>query len=191
FGVVYKTTQKPPEFELMPNTGVLISTSNSPFGISFIEKDPILEELQLWSDRVNQLYIWDYAVNFNQYFETFPINFVFAQNRPHYINYDVDGVFIQGNENGFSAFADVQSFLLAQQMLYKLNNEELKEIGTSYLLNKYPVTGSILADYYFDLEKNQLKSNRRLSLYGGWKQAYNSYQPIKQLHKLTDELEIL
>lgn len=191
FGAGYKSSSQPPDFNLKKNTGVIISTYGTALGQPFKKNQPLLRQLQNWKSYTDQIYIWDYAVNFNAYFEVLPVNYVFSVNRQQYVAQKVRGFFIQGNETGYSAFSGLKSFLLAQQLLYKLDTTELKEIGTTYMMNKYPVTGKILADYYFKLEQNQLTKKHPLSIYGKWQQALYAYQSVDNLKALIDKLNSL
>ena len=56
-----------------------------------------LESIKEWGAVTDRLYIWDYAVNFANYLQPFPVFYQLAKNIRHYRDMGVKGVLQQGN----------------------------------------------------------------------------------------------
>lgn len=176
FSTSYNTTLKPPPFRLAVNTGVMISTMPFPKGVILEEsnkKAMIEKTLQDWKKITSKMYLWDYAVNFDNYFEAYPTLHIAQKNLKFYKKQGITGVFINGNEGSSAAFGDLKCYLYAQ--LLSDTDIDLDKHIKLFFDNKYPEVSDLLFDYYSKIERLALNSRSPLDIYGGLQQAKNKY----------------
>lgn len=176
FSTAYMTTQKPPDFKLEKNAGVMISTMNFPKGvvIAASNKKSIVDDVFTgWEKVADKIYLWDYAVNFDNYFELYPTMSIMQQNLQFYKSRGVSGVFMQGSEDKYSTLAGLKAYVYAQ--LLQNTGINLKEHINMYLVNTYPEVGAMLFDYYINAEQLTLESKKPLDIYGGMQAAKDKY----------------
>lgn len=189
FSTAYITTQAPPPFSTASNTGVMISTMGFPKAIILEEsgkKELVVRTFDSWKKVTDRIYLWDYAVNYDNYFEAYPTVSIAQQNLKYYKKLGVTGVFMHGSEERFSAFDDLKCYLYAQ--LLRDVNINLKEYTEHFFLLRYPVTGKLLSDYYNELEQTAFDSPRQLDIYGGIGQAKKKYLNEAKLTEFYDIL---
>ncbi|KAF2516312.1 DUF4838 domain-containing protein [Flavobacterium salilacus subsp. salilacus] len=197
FSTAYITTQQPPSFKLEPNAGVMISTMAFPKGVvmeTSDKKDVVKTTFDKWKNVTGKIYLWDYAINFDNYFEFYPTVSTAQQNLQFYKNLGVTGVFMQGSEDRYSAFSDLKCYLYAL-LLQDVELNINKEIAF-FFSNKYPdAVSTLLTDYYTKIENLSLKSVRTMDIYGGISASKKKYlnesgfEPFyDRLIKTTDTL---
>lgn len=186
YSTAYVSTEKPPQKPTRENVGVMISTMSFPKGIVLenSNKAPqISQYFKSWKNISKNIYLWDYAINFDNYFEFYPTVSIAQKNLQFYIKNGVNGIFMHGSDEGsFAAFGGLKSYLYAQL----LNNPDLdlqKHIDL-YLESTYPSVGKELANYYISIEETALKSSKTFDIYGGTKLAVNKYLKYDELDKI-------
>lgn len=190
FNTAYISTENPPIKPVRSNVGVMISTMSFPKGIVLETSNKahsVTETFKRWKKITNNIYLWDYAINFDNYFDAYPTIDIAQKNLQFYINNGVTGVFIHGSDEGsFAAFGDLKAYLYAQL----LNNPhlDLKHHTSLFFTHKYPAFGNELADYYLKIEEEALNNKRTLDIYGGIKNAVNKYLSNSDLNKILNQL---
>ncbi|GAB1463308.1 DUF4838 domain-containing protein [Pedobacter sp.] len=188
FSTAYITTENPPNKPVNANVGVMISTMSFPKGIVLAHSNhaaSIAETFKKWQKTTQNIYLWDYAINFDNYFEAYPTVSITQKNLQFYVKNGVTGIFIHGSDEGsFAAFGDLKAYLYAKL----LNNiqADLKQHTRLFLETKYPAFGKELADYYIEIEQTALNNKRTLDIYGGIKNAVHKYLKQDDLAKLID-----
>lgn len=176
FSTAYITTQQPPEFKLKENAGVMLSTIAFPKGVVIAQsskKDFAEKQLSGWKSVTNTIYLWDYAVNFDNYLEVYPTVEIMQQNLQFYKSRGVTGVFMQGSEGTYSSFSDLKSYLYAQ--LLQDVNVSLERCMNTFFSENYTGVNDLLFDYYTNVERLALESKKAFDIYGGFNQAYDKY----------------
>lgn len=196
FSTAYITTQIAPNFRLEPNVGIMISTMPFQKGVvveNSVSQGKIDKLFADWQKVTDKIYLWEYAINFDNYFDAYPTLLIAQQNLKYYKKLGVSGVFINGNEESYSAFADLKAYIYAQL----LQNPEIdvpKHIRL-YFENKYPAVSNLLFDYYMAIEQRAFKSIKPLDIYGGISQSYKKYLNDAELktfyEALADKAETL
>lgn len=176
FSTAYITTEKPPAFKLEPNAGVMVSTMNFPKGV-VVEKTPRKDEIKQtfdkWKSITGKIYLWDYAVNFDNFFDAYPTVSIAQQNLKFYKSLGVTGVFMHGSEEHYSAFGSLKCYLYAQ-LLQDLT-ADIDKLTKEFYERRYPVAGEILSSYYLSQEKRAFESARQLDIYGGMRLSEKKY----------------
>ncbi len=186
FSTAYVTTQTPPTQSAKENVGVMISTMAFPKGIvleTSNKAESIATTFKDWRKVTKNIYLWDYAINFDNYFDFFPTVKIAQKNLQYYLDNGVKGIFMHGSDEGsFAAFGDLKAYLYAQ--LYNQPKTDINSHIQLFLINKYPVIGKELSNYYIKIEDRALQSKKSLDLYGGIQQSANKYIDIVELNEV-------
>ncbi|KAF2512477.1 DUF4838 domain-containing protein [Flavobacterium arcticum] len=190
FSTAYITTQVPPDFKLEENAGIMISTMAFPKGVvieTSNKKDVVRNTFTKWKNVTNKIYLWDYAINFDNYYELYPTVSIAQQNLKFYKNLGVTGVFMQGSEDLYSVFTDLKCYLYAQ-LLQDVEVNVNKEIAF-FFKNKYPAAvSSLLTDYYTSIERLSFQSKKAMDIYGGISAAKKKYLNDSEFNSFYDRL---
>lgn len=189
FSTAYMTTQKVPAFNLEPNAGVMVSTMAFPKGIVIEDSNKKGEVEQVfgsWKKVTGKIYLWDYAVNFDNYFDAYPTVSVAKQNLNFYKKQGVTGVFMHGSEEKYSAFSGVKCYLYAQL----LQNPEIDIDAYTKLFfdNEYTPVSDLLYSYYMGIERAAYQSTKPLDIYGGIVASQKKYLDSDALNQLYKNL---
>ena len=176
FSTAYVTTMHPPKFKLADNAGVMVSTMAFPKGVLLEtsgKKAMIDKVFAEWNKVTNTIYLWDYAINFDNYFKSYPTMLIAQANLKYYKAQGVKGVFMQGSEDQYSAYADLKSYLYAL-LLQDPDIDVRKEIKV-FFKTKYPLVADLLSDYYLKIEQRSFDKKTPLDIYGGIKESKKKY----------------
>ena len=189
FTTAYITTRNVPDFKLMPNVGVMISTMDFPKGV-VLDKTKQSKEIksyfESWKSVSNNIYLWDYVVHFDHYTHSYPTILTTQQNLKWFNSLGVNGVFLQGNDESKSPFSDLKHFVYSQLLLNPDANVD--KLMSVYLNHFYPKSGKLLNEYYADIENKNMQSTAILDIYGGWQPSLNKYVDVQKLQLVYDEL---
>lgn len=90
-----------------------------------------------------------------------------------YRDLGIQGIFINGSGDEYSAFDDVQTIVLAQMMAEP--DLDVDAAVADYFRTAYPATHQLLTDYYLALERRIVDTNHLLPLYGTMEEMVESY----------------
>ena len=191
FTTAYITVKDIPNFKPEKNTGVFYSTIDIQKGIP-IEDSKYAEKFETnikkWANYVNQVYVWDYAVNFDNYFDLYPSLKVTQKNLKYFKKLGVKGVFIHGSEYNYSTFQELKSVMLSK-LLWKLDIDVDSEIK-SFFDEKYASTLSdILTNFYIFSENTFLNNKKELGIYSGINNTASKYLDPKVFFSFYDEFD--
>lgn len=189
FSTAYITTQTPPEFKLEKNGGVMLSTMSFPKGVAVAssdKKDLVGKTFSGWKKVTDKIYLWDYAINFDNYFDFYPTVSISQQNLQFYKAKGVTGVFMQGSEDRYSAFADLKCYLYAQ--LLQNTEVNLSMLTSRFFSHQYPEVNDLLFDYYTKIEDLSFKSKQKMDIYGGTGPAKKKYMNESGFNLFYDNL---
>lgn len=177
FTTAYITVKDVPKFDAETNTGIFYSTINLQKGVP-LEKSKDFKtfesDIKKWRDYVNNVYIWDYTVNFDNYFDIYPVIATTQQNLKLYKKLNVNGVFLHGSEYQYSAFQDLKTTLFAK-LLWNPEIDVREEIKL-YFSEKYSnKLAEILTHYYTYIDDAFYLSNKELSIYSGIDKTVKKY----------------
>ena len=189
YTAAYITINQVPRFKAFKNVGIFYSTIKIQKGIP-LEKTKKFKDfendIEKWKKYLNNVYIWDYAVNFDNYFDIYPVLKVTQENLKLYKKLGVKGVFIHGSEYNYSAFQDLKATLFAK-MLWNTDIDIDEEIKI-YFQNKFPKKlADVLTNYYSFIENSFLISKKELSIYSGINKTVKKYLDPKVFFSFYDE----
>ena len=187
----YLSSSMPIAQKMPINTGVMISTMDFPKGIVLKgskHEAGIKNRFKKWSEITNHIYIWDYAINFDNYMDAHPTLLIQQENLRFYKDLGVTGVFMQGNEDSYSAFENLKASIYAQLM-------ENLDLDIPLAINKYlqhfsDEHGKFVADYYLQINQRALQNKNPLDIYGGVRPALKKYLKQDELQKFYKDLSL-
>ncbi len=189
FTTAYITIKEVPKFSVEDNIGIFYSTINIQKGIPIEDSkynEKFTNDITKWKDYVDNVYIWDYAVNFDNYFDIYPSLYVTQKNLQFYKELGVNGVFIHGSEYEYSTFQDLKTTIFSK-LLWNVDIYLEKEIN-DYFHDKYPrKLANALSNYYTFIDKNFLVSDIELSIYSGIDKSIEKYLDRDLFYDFYDE----
>ncbi|MEG1573478.1 MAG: DUF4838 domain-containing protein [Bacteroidales bacterium] len=189
----YFTCSSLPAEKMADNVGVIISTMDLPKLCALSDKQNIMDDFSnkvaQWKDKVQIVYIWDYASNFDDYLTPVPVIKGMQDRFIFFKECGVDGIFLNGSGEDYSSFDGLKTQVLASLMIDpKLNVDELIH---QYFKNNYPCAGNLLAAYCISIENRTMQQNKSLNIYGGIREAIKSYLDVPEFVDFYDKLNML
>lgn len=163
----YHTTLQLPARKLPANVGVLVSAARFQHRVNLSQAKGYEEMRHLladWKKITPNVYVWDYARNFNDYLSPFPCLHAMQSRFRFYREMGVKGILINGSGYDYSSFDDVQSVVMAQLMADP--DLDVDKAIEAYFKEHYPVTSDLLTEYYTALESRTVETNHHLPIYG-------------------------
>ena len=191
FTAAYITVKNIPRFKAESNTGIFYSTIDIQKGIA-IENSKYFKEFQedivKWRKYVNNVYIWDYTVNFDNYFDIYPIIKVTQQNLKLYNKLGVNGVFLHGSEYDYSTFQELKATLFAK-LLWNPNINVDQEINDYFHTRFSTKLADVLTNYYTFIENSFYTNKKELSIYSGINKTVKKYLDPKVFFEFYNEFD--
>lgn len=178
FTSAYITTQQRPTHRLPDNVGVLISAMDLPMVYDFRQTNEFTDfdnSIKAWLKLTPNIYIWDYMRNFDDYLTPYPCLQIMQQRILYYKDLGVKGIFVNGSEEKFSTFDDMQTATL--QALLSNPELDVKQYTETYLRRFYHKTAATIAEYYTRLEDKVKNENICLPYYGGIEEELQYIDP--------------
>jgi hypothetical protein len=177
FTAAYVTVKEIPIFKAEPNVGVFYSTIDIQKGVP-IENSKYFNEfesdIKKWRKYVENVYIWDYTVNFDNYFDIYPSIRVTQQNLKLYKSLGINGVFLHGSEYDYSIFQDLKATLFAK-LLWDTNMDIDNEINTYFHQNFPKKLAGALSNYYSFIDNSFFINKTELGIYSGINKSVKKY----------------
>lgn len=186
----YHSTRIPPKQVLPTNVGVIISAIDLPLRVNFEQTKgyrQFVQTVEDWKKVCRKLYVWDYERNYDDYLSPFPCLYAMQSRIRLYRDLGINGIFINGSGDEYSAFDDMQTVVLAQM----LNNPDInidERVG-EFFRSSYPQTHRLLTDYYLRLEHRAVDTNHLLPLYGTIEEMVESYLEAEEFKNWRMELD--
>ena len=189
YTAAYMTTHQAPDFKFADNAGIMISTMAFPKGVILEQssKKTVIDKMFAdWRKVTEKILLWDYAINFDNYFKAYPTVLITQQNLKYYKKMGVKGVFMQGSEGDYSSYADLKNYLYA--LLLQDTETDIKKEIVAFFKAKYPSLADLLAEYYVSIEEKSFDNKGLLDIYGGMVQSKKKYLDENALNAFGDAL---
>lgn len=192
--LAYNSTAKPP-LVTKPKKNVIIFLSNVEATRTFsMDKDASAEKfrknLKGWSEKTDQIFIWDYYTQFTNFLAPFPNYFTIQPNFNYYKENKTKGVFAQLNGQEYGDFAELKTYLLAK-LLWNPTLDQNKLIS-DFLTGYYKTAAPYIRNYMTQLYGFAVNSETKLDIYGNPVNDYDDFlspENISALNLLMDEAE--
>ena len=183
----YSTTKEPPAQKMPSNAGVIISAMEYPITSADTPKElEFLDLISQWKEKTDRIYIWDYVMNFDDYFTPYPVFSAMQRRFKLYRDAGVTGVFLNGSGNDYSSFGLLKKRVLAA--LLENPDQDWEPVLRRYAKELYPVAGDDIADFMVLQEKMVQKNGKKLPLYEGINTALKTYLPADEFVKFYNKI---
>lgn len=179
----YSSTITPPAEAMPANVGVIVSAMRLPLAVMsgrrLTDFDAAVEE---WAAKCHRVYVWDYINNFDDYFTPFPVLGIMQRRLQHFKEIGVDGIFLNGSGEDYSAFSGLHNHVLAALMADP--HGSIDELVHEYFTQHYPTAGAMLASQYLQW-KEKARKCKKLNIYAPIGQAMGylgSYDEFKRFY---------
>ena len=186
----YHSTSLPPRQPLPQNVSAIISAIDLPLRVDFTKAagyKKFIGTVEGWKKVCSRLYVWDYERNYEDYLSPFPCLKAMQSRMRLYRGLGLQGIFINGSGDEYSAFDDMQTVVLAQMMDDPDIDVDAKV--AEYFRSAYPVTAKLITDYYLALENRTVTTNHLLPLYGTMEEMVESYLDPKEFSEWRQALD--
>lgn len=191
FTTGYKTTKSPPEENLPKNAGVFLSTIDLPKGIPLELRQPntkeFIDKMKGWREKTPNIFIWDYAGNFDDYLTPIPILKSLQSQLRFFKKHDVKGVFLNASGYDYAPFDDLHTHVAAALMMDV--DRDVEALTAKHLQQNYPESHNLLIEYYYNLEKNFAAQERPYPIYGGADDILKTYLNKERFLSFYEALE--
>jgi len=190
--LAYWYSRKAPQnIQIEPNVNIMLCNIESTRQAPVYETDPAFsKDLKDWGALTKDILIWDYNIQFTNYFDPFPNLFTLKPNIKFYTDNHVNALFMQANDEPAAEMALLRSYMICQLMW----NPELDEqiILDSFLKSFYAAAAPFIRRYIDSMHQSLVKSGLKLNIFGGpidAKDAYLSAEMMSHYRKLFDDAE--
>lgn len=177
FTSAYLTTSLPPAQPLPKNAGVFFSTIDLPKGIAPEKQTAatkrFFDAVQQWKMRTDNIFLWDYTANFDDYLTPIPILYGLQKQLTYFKKLGIKGVFLNASGYDYLPFDDVKTFVAGALLMD--TDANIDTLCALFLKKEYPVSHALLTDYYLSLERRYDNKNKAYDMYGGIRQNMKTY----------------
>lgn len=190
FTTAYISVKTPPKKQQPKNVGVFFSTieyqKGKPYR-DFPEADELKNQLKNWKEKVNEIFAWEYALNYDDYFDFYPNLKVLQENLKFLKENGITGIFINGSET-YSALQGVKAGSIAR-LLMKVDSD-LNEIISDEVEKRFPSdTNQFICNYYLAIQDDFAESKKPMGIYSGIGEAIKKYIDFKRFNEFYKQLE--
>lgn len=190
FITAYGTTVSLPKHRLPKNVNVFLSTMDLPKGVELTDDLPEVKEfkrqIEGWKDKTENVYLWDYASNFDDYLTPSPVLYGLQKQLKFFKTLGVKGIFLNASGYDYSPFDDVKTLVSAALMMNV--NADVDKLVRKFFKKEYPVSHRLLADYYLKLERDFSSKNIPYNMYGGMRHIVETYLNAGDFVRFYDAL---
>ena len=171
----YSTTKSLPDHQLPHNVGVFLSAIDYPRNWNSEDErsQKFFHELEQWQALTDNVYIWDYVSNFDDYLTPYPILYVMQERFRQYRKRGVKGLFLNGSGYFYSMQQEMYTFLLAHLLINP--DADIDRMVKDYYKDAMPNVGQFYASVVMSMEQHARKSGSELPMYGGMEESLRSY----------------
>lgn len=173
---VYGSVHSVPQKRLPPNVGVFISAIGYPRAWNnqeSLSSQLFFRQVESWKQYTDQVYVWDYICNFDDYLSPYPILLVMQQRLQEYVRLGVKGLFLNGSGYFYSSLQEMYSFVLAELMVNPY--ADAFALMDAYFDDAMPHVGKFFAKMLQNMELHTAREGNELPLYGGIDEALAFY----------------
>jgi len=190
--LAYWYSRKAPQNILIePNVNIMLCNIESTREAPVYETDPAFsKDLKDWGALTKDILIWDYNIQFTNYFSPFPNLFTLKPNIKFYTDNHVNALFMQANNEPAAEMALLRSYMICKLMWTPDADE--KVIMNEYLNDYYAAAAPYVLQYIDSMQQSLVKSGMKLNIFGGpidAKEAYLSAEMMAHYNQLFDDAE--
>ncbi|MEO8414029.1 MAG: DUF4838 domain-containing protein [Ginsengibacter sp.] len=190
--LAYWYTRKAPQnITIEPNVNIMLCNIESRRQAPVYETDPAFsKDLKDWGALTNDILIWDYNIQFTNFFDPFPNLFTLKPNIKFYTDNHVNALFMQANNEPAAEMALLRSYMICKLMWNPDADEKI--IIDEFLNGYYNAAGPYIRQYIDSMHEALVKSGMQLNIFGDpvdAKETYLSADMMTQYNQIFDNAE--
>ena len=186
----YRTSSSLPKESLPGNSGVIISAMTYPMSYNpGMPEEKFMDRIDAWNTKTDNILIWDYINNFDDYFTPYPNLGIMQARLKNYQKHNVNAVFLNGSGSDASSFSNLKTIVLGE--LLKNPDTDWRTLLKKKAVELYPVTGETIADFMLAQEDYVKENGFSLPMYEGVAVARKTYLPEERFIEFFDKLMAL
>ena len=189
------TRSAPKNIRPLPNVNIMFCSIECNRSMPLTEDERsagFVGEMRDWSALTDNIFVWDYVVQFKNYLTPFPNFHVLQPNIQFFKENNVNMMFQQGSGGNWSDMSELKQYLISKLLWDpELDVEEL----TDKFLNAYYGPAARHIKDYFDLYHKELKKHAKsefLDIYGfplNYADSYLTPELLKKYKSFMDQAE--
>lgn len=180
--LAYQTTINPPSsIKYNKNVIIILSTIDYPKGQPLAKSKQAIKFknwVTSWKNTCQEIYVWDYAIQYTNYFDFFPNLKSLQQDLQLFKEVGITGVLEQGSENNYCLFDEMRSYVIAKLLWDP--TLDVEKLRYDFIEQTYPSQVDFLTDFLTIIEKDLAKSGKPLNIYGSIYESMHSYVSPEQ-----------
>lgn len=190
--LAYWYSRKAPQnIKIEPNVNIMLCNIESRRKAPGYETDPAFsKDLKDWGALTKDILIWDYNIQFTNYFSPFPNLYTLKPNIKFYTDNHVNALFMQANNEPAAEMALLRSYMICKFMWNPDADE--KTIMNQFLNDYYADAAPFILQYIESMHQSLVKSGMKLNIFGGpidAKEAYLSAEMMTHYKQVFDKAE--
>ena len=121
------------------------------------------KDVENWTSLTKNIFMWDYVVQFRNYFDPFPNLHILQPNLQYFADHGIEMMFEQGSHRDASEFYQLRTYLIAKLLWNPYQDAEL--IMDDFLSGYYGAAGEHIKEYIHTMKKELINANQILGLY--------------------------
>ena len=194
--LAYQFTRSAPQ-NIIPlnNVNILFCSIECNRSMPLVDDDrskAFVKDMKDWGALTNNIFVWDYVVQFKNYLTPFPNFHVLQPNIQFFEHNNVNMMFQQGSNTNWSDMADLKQYLIAKLLWNPdLNTDSI----INDFMDKYYGPAAPFIKSYYEVSHKALIENQEsefLNIYGYPSDYFDSYltaELLKKYRNLMDNAE--
>jgi hypothetical protein len=190
--LAYRFTREAPDnITPEPNVNIMLCNIESQRHKPVYETDPAFsKDLENWGRIAGDILIWDYNVQFSNYYAPFPNLHTIKPNINFFTDNNVNALFMQGNGFVGGEMAELRAYLISKLMWNPDADDDA--IIDDFLDGYYGAAGRYIRQYIDTMRHALLESGHGLEIYTGppvAKDTYLTAEMMDEYKRLFDKAE--
>lgn len=190
--LAYWYSRKAPQnIKIEPNVNIMLCNIESRRQAPVYETDPAFsKDLKDWGALTKDILIWDYNIQFTNFFSPFPNLHTLKPNIKFYTDNHVNALFMQANNEPAAEMALLRSYMICK-LMWNPDADE-KSVMNKFLNEYYAGAAPFIGQYIERMHQSLVKSGMKLNIFGGpvdAKDAYLSAEMMTHYNELFDKAE--
>ncbi|MDL2297054.1 DUF4838 domain-containing protein, partial [Bacteroidales bacterium OttesenSCG-928-E04] len=190
----YQFSRKPPKnIKPAENVNIMLCSIECNRALPLAEdpnEEGFRKDVEGWTALTSNIFLWDYVVQFRNYFDPFPNLHVLQSNLKYFADQGIEMMFEQGSNMDISEFHELRTYLIAKLMWDPYQDPDA--IIDDFLKGYYGDAAPFIRQYIDKMKDALLATSKKLNIYGYPIDAVESYLTpslIKEYTKLFDQAE--
>ncbi len=190
--LAYQYTRKAPTSDIRPEDNVLIMLCPIEAGrqAPIYQTDPSFrKDMEDWSRLTDNLFVWDYVVQFRNFWDPFPNLHVLQPNLQYFRDNGVRMMFEQASgANNITSWMDIRCYMIAKLLWNP--DADIDSIMADFYHGYYKGAGPFIKEIIDTMTSALIQSGQRLDIYGYPIDAAEGYLSVERFHQYDSLMDL-